>query len=881
MADQHFPYDIFLSHNQAQKDWTRTLARRLRDDNFKVWFDEWELPKRAGRSWIELLVEGVEQSRKVALIWSAEFFKKEWPTLESRVIQQLDPVGWKERVIPVLHTSCPIPKDWSFLEALDFTSSDHGTDRFEFHYQQLVYNLDNSKPFEGDFERFKVQQATSKSVSPETTMVLLPGKPPFVFGRERECENVVVEVLTEEPKPIPILGPAGIGKSTLVLSALHDPRVVSHYGSQRYFVRCDGIRSRTALASEIARAVGLSPSPSIETAVVTELSREPTFLVLDNLETPWEFEPVEIEELLARLGTVPKLALIITMRGAERPGGVRWQEAVRPSPLEPEPAREAFLAVAGHSLQDDPLLDQLLDVVDRLPLAINLLAHAAEGEPDLKALFHRWQRERTTMLRRVDGQNRLNNLELSYELSINSPRITAEARRFLRVLALLPGGVARDDLDQVFPTGMPAIAILRKVGLAFDSVSRLRMLAPLRAYVSSHYPPGEDDLRPVVRFYLELGQEQGPKLGTKDGAVALERIGPEATNIEYMLLRAVEIDALELATTAKAWAEFVRFTGLGSGDSVRKVAEWALRQGNPMQSAVCLKGLGDIALARSDHENARKSYEQALPLYRQVGGMLGEANCIKGLGNIALERSDHEEARKSYEQALPLYRQIGHVLGEANCIKSLGDIARERTDHEEARKSYEQALPLYRQIGHVLGEANCIYRIGDIALRRSDFDQACKSYEHALPLYQQVGSVLGEANCIKSLGDIALERSDQKGARKSYEQALPLYRQVGAVLGEANCIQSLGDISLERSDFEQAGKSYERALSLYVRIPEPYSIGQTHLRLARMAILPEVRDKHLALARTSWESIGRQDLIESQLSSKQATPPVPYKENKK
>jgi hypothetical protein len=45
MADQHFPYDIFLSHNQAQKDWTRTLARRLRDDGFKVWFDEWELPK--------------------------------------------------------------------------------------------------------------------------------------------------------------------------------------------------------------------------------------------------------------------------------------------------------------------------------------------------------------------------------------------------------------------------------------------------------------------------------------------------------------------------------------------------------------------------------------------------------------------------------------------------------------------------------------------------------------------------------------------------------------------------------------------------------------------------------------------------------------------
>jgi tetratricopeptide (TPR) repeat protein len=870
MADQHFPYDIFLSHNQAQKDWTRTLARRLRDDNFKVWFDEWELPKRAGRSWIELLVEGVEQSRKVALIWSAEFFKKEWPTLESRVIQQLDPVGWKERVIPVLHTSCPIPKDWSFLEALDFTSSDHGTDRFEFHYQQLVYNLDNSRPFEGDFERFKAQRATTMSAQRETTMVPLPGKPPFVFGRERECENIVVEVLTDEPKPIPILGPAGIGKSTLVLSVLHEPRVVSHYGSRRYFVRCDGIRSRTALASEIARAIGLSPSPSIETAVVADLSREPTLLVLDNLETPWEAEPVEIEELLARLGTVPRLALIITMRGAERPGGVRWLEAVRPSPLELEPAREAFLAVAGSSLQGDPLLDQLLDVVDRLPLAINLLAHAAEGEPDLKALFHLWQQERTAMLRRAGGQNRLTNLELSYELSINSPRVTAEARRFLGLLALLPGGVARDDLDQVFPTGVPAIAILRKVGLAFDSVSRLRLLAPLRAYVSSHYPPNQDDLRLVARFYLKLAEEHGPKLGTEDGAVALARLGPEATNIECMLLRAIDTNASEVAKTTRAWAQFVRFTGLGSGESVRRVAEWALKQGEAVQSASCLKSLGDIAMARSEHEQAHKSYEQALVLYQNMGDVLGEATCIRNLGDISLRRSDYDQARKSYEQALPLYRQIDDVPGEANCIKSLGNIALERSEHEQAYKCYQQALLLYRQMGEVLGEANCIKSFGNIALERSDPEQARKSYEQALPLYRQVGSVLGEANCITSLGDIALARSDPEQARKSYEQALMLYRQVGAVLGEANCIKSLGDIALERSDPEQARKSYEQALSLYERIPEPCTIGHTHLRLARVATLPEMRDKHLALARTSWASIGRQDLIESLLSSKQA-----------
>jgi tetratricopeptide (TPR) repeat protein len=78
--------------------------------------------------------------------------------------------------------------------------------------------------------------------------------------------------------------------------------------------------------------------------------------------------------------------------------------------------------------------------------------------------------------------------------------------------------------------------------------------------------------------------------------------------------------------------------------------------------------------------------------------VLGEALCITGLGDIALRRSDYDTARTHYQQALPLYHQAGSVLGEANCITGLGDIALTRSDHDGARGHYEQALPLYQAI---------------------------------------------------------------------------------------------------------------------------------------------------------------------------------------
>jgi tetratricopeptide (TPR) repeat protein len=654
------------------------------------------------------------------------------------------------------------------------------------------------------------------------TSPALPGKP-RCFGREVELAALVSNLLAPNPQPTPILGPPGIGKSTLSVAALYDAEVAARYGARRWFIRCDGITSRIALAAAIAQAAGLSPSPTIEDAALSELAAAPSALVLDNAETPWEADALETEQLLGRLASIPALALIISIRGAERPAGADWLEACRPQPLSLPAARQVFLSIAGKKYEADARLDPLIEAVDRVPLAVTLMAHAAEAEPDLEGPWQRWQDGRTNVLRRLGGADRLSNIELSYEISRSSKRMTADARRLLGILALLPGGVDAKDLPSVMPTGGGvAASVLRKTGLAFDEGGRLRILAPLREYIKRSHKPNSADADQAAMFYVKLAIDHGDQVGGKDGAASVQRLAPEAANIEEMILQTLASGAApEAVRAARCFAEFVRFTGFASTNAIASAADGARAQGDVLGEAGCILSLGQIALDRSDHEGAKKEYEQAISLYRQVGDVRGENNCILSLGENALRRSDHETARQRYEEALLRYRQAGDVLGEANCIQRLGDIAVERPDHEAALQRYEEALPLFRQEGDVVGEANCIY----------------------------------------GLGDIALARQDHETARQQYDKALPLYRQVGSVLGEANCIQGMGDIALARSDHKTARQRYEEALRLYLSISDKHSMGAAFQRLARLAQDSPTRIGHARSARASWLSIDRPDLV--------------------
>ncbi len=616
---------------------------------------------------------------------------------------------------------------------------------------------------------------------------LLPAAPDLV-GRTTEVTALVDAWLASPPEPVAVLGAPGIGKSALCLAALHDERVADRYGDRRLFVRCDGATSSESLLSALAADLGITSEHqpgSLRRQVSDALGAGLTVVVLDNFETPWwGADPLPVEDLVRTLAAIPQLALALSSRGTARPAGPKWRDFAMLSPLPLPDARRVFLAVADPAFAADPQLDDLLTELDGVPLAVELLAYAAQGQPDLTEVAQRWRTERTAMLERMGGARRELSIAVSAEASITSSQMTEPARRLLSLLGVLPDGIAREDLAALLPDGaLSAAATLRHLGLAFDEGPRLRMLAPLREHTAAHHAPDPPDLDRAITYYAKLAAT-GDAVGFSEGAQVIGRLQAETGNLAVMLTGAAAARRTEeLVDALQGLAKYWRFTGLIQPD-----------------------------LARTAHDA------------------------------ISAHGTSHEQT----DTAL-----------------ALADLALDRFDFDDARAQYGRALPLSRQAGNVLGEANCIQGLGDVALGRSDLHGAQAQYERALPLYRQAGDVLGEANCIQGLGNIALGRSDLHGAQAQYERALPLYRQFRDELGEANCIKGLGDIALGRSDLDGAEGEFERALELYQTIPDPYSIGWTLVRLARLVPPGEARTRRWAAARKAWASIGRDDLTNS------------------
>lgn len=262
------------------------------------------------------------------------------------------------------------------------------------------------------------------------------------------------------------------------MSALYDPAIAIKYSRRRFFLSCEAASDGDSLLENIRQFFKLPEKSSVaDVRRVIETVNVDVLLLLHNLETPWESSSTRaaVERLLSHLVDIPRLSLIVTMRGAERPQGVAWTRPAPPplSTLSMDAVKETFVAISDIS-ENDPVLELLLERLDMLPLAVTLMATQAQFL-SLDELTKQWDSQRTKMVTR-GLDDRLSSLDISIELSLNCERLLKhpEAKQLLRSLALLVDGAAVDELPSLMPAEFRvqiSVTTLLRVALAYRDIS--------------------------------------------------------------------------------------------------------------------------------------------------------------------------------------------------------------------------------------------------------------------------------------------------------------------------------------------------------------------------------------------------------------------------
>ncbi|KAJ7443383.1 hypothetical protein FB451DRAFT_1149734 [Mycena latifolia] len=539
---------------------------------------------------------------------------------------------------------------------------------------------------------------------------LLPAKPKIFHGRESELHQIVQTFNHKEAPRLAILGPGGIGKTSLAKAALHHPGISANYEA-KLFVACDSATTSIELAALVGSNIGLKPGKDLTKSVVQHFAHGPRcFLVLDNLETSWE--PIEsrggIEEFLSLLSEVSHLALIITMRGAERPSKVHWTHPFL-SPLKPladDAARQTFIDITDND-HDNEEITQLLELTDNMPLAVNLLANLVDYE-GCSSVLARWKTENTSML--SEGHDKSSNLNSSITISLSCPRMTSGARNLLSLLSILPDGLSNVELlqsDLPVPDILTCKAVLLQTSLAYTDSMRLKVLVPIREYMQHIHPPSPSLVQPLRKHFHSLLDLYRAHFGVQINGIA-EQINANLHNIHHILLPCLHPENPELRENIYcilSLSSFRRLAAHGDCALMDKIPLLLPQLADPrLETNFTIEVL--FTASYYTIPNPELLIDQAVHHLEILNDPSLASKFYRVAGGYYHDRQDDKAmSLQFYDKALMLARNCGNVEEQTHILNNLAQAKLSIGDCAVALRHAREAEEKSQMCGHVHAEA--------------------------------------------------------------------------------------------------------------------------------------------------------------------------------
>ncbi|KNZ78753.1 hypothetical protein J132_10241 [Termitomyces sp. J132] len=468
---------------------------------------------------------------------------------------------------------------------------------------------------------------------------VLPTRPIVFVGRSDLVQSATDALLKFHH--VALIGPGGIGKSSIARAVLNDGLIVSTFKARRYFVQFDNINvnqvNLKTFLDHILRALGFAtPLVNAYNLITKTLSTAETLLVLDNAETFLDatMDAGQIADAIDGFGARSNVAILLTTRTTVIPPNLKWVR-LRVPPLEESAACEAFQAY--HPSIETSILIKLLSAVDFHPLSINLLAQAAvQNEWSPQDLITAWDHQHATLLEAGNGKSQ--SLAVTIETSLNSPsflKLGETVHHLLQIIAFLPQGISKTHLTAIFPRisniETCAVALCRQ-SVAYLNGDFITLLAPVRLYISNHYNQNSPLLRGVQSYYAAHIRESHIVIAeyvniehvlihwlrdTKEDTETICSGLKTASDFLYILLNHAPhsvslypvISALDVHNThnSRSWINFFM---------QRQESKILLRS-----KSICLFNISYLMHFVGQVEEAKKPYKEAQTLALEVGDL--------------------------------------------------------------------------------------------------------------------------------------------------------------------------------------------------------------------------------------------------------------------
>ena len=522
----------------------------------------------------------------------------------------------------------------------------------------------------------------------------LPPPPPRgCFGRDELIKGVVT--FAENLEPIALIGPGGIGKTSIALSVLHHDRIKQQFGENRRFIRCDQFpASSPHFLARLSKVIGAGvENPEDLTPLRPCLSSKETLIVLDNAESvldPQGTGSQEIYSVVDELCQFENICLLITSRVTTVPPHFKRPEIPM---LSMEAACDIFYSIYGNR-GNSGIVNDLLHRLDFHPLSIKLLATTASHNTwDHDRLAQEWDAQRARVLQTNFNES----LTATIELSLTSPTFRSldpNARDLLGVVAFFPQGFDEKNLDWLFPTLSNRKQLFDSfclLSLTYRRNGFVAMLAPIR----DHLCPQDPRSSPLLcatrdHYFSRLSIGADPEC---PGPAETRWVASEDVNIEHLLDIFTSIDPDAGNVWDACYHFMIHLYWLKPRQTTLRSKIEALADDHPSKPK-CLLQLAQLFEGAGNFTEQKRLITHALELGRGRRDDVQLAATFRGLSNVNRLLHLGEEGIQQAKEALEISERIRDTVGQAWCLDNLAHLLLGSQQPDAAKAAASRAIDL-------------------------------------------------------------------------------------------------------------------------------------------------------------------------------------------